>query len=106
MVKRIATLVIAGSMGAVLGTLAGCSSGQIQTANRNFLATICANGQQLLTEIPTGVLTPAQIQNIHDVACSTAFGTTAAPAPAPGESPVFPGPKPTPVPLQVPSPKP
>lgn len=72
--------------------LAGCSQQQLDTANRNFLATVCANGQTLLTQVPTGFLTPQQIQNAQMLACSTAFGTTAAPAPASGMGPVFPPP--------------
>lgn len=68
--------------------IAGCS--MFQNAARNLLAFNCANGATLLQDVPTGMLTPAQIANIENAACSTAFGTTAAPAPAPGNNPVFP----------------
>lgn len=72
--------------------LAGCTSSEVQTANRNLLATLCANGATLLAQVPTGPLTPAQVTDIQNTACSTAFGTTAAPASAPGMGPVFPPP--------------
>lgn len=72
-------------------TVSGCS--MFQTANRNLLATVCANGKTLMADIPTGVLTPSQVADAQNLACSTVFGTTAAPAPAPGESPVFPAAK-------------
>ena len=100
---KLRTIIIAGA--ALL--VAGCSSAEQQTAARNFLATVCSNGQTLLTQIPTGFLTPAQIQDIGNTACSTAFGTTAAPAPAPGMAPIFPAPSPaaTPAPAapQIPA---
>jgi hypothetical protein len=67
----------------------GCSSTQQDNALHNLLATVCANGQTIMVSLPTGFLTPQQIQNIQLLACSTAFGTTPAPAPAPGNSPVF-----------------
>lgn len=66
----------------------GCS--MFSNGARNLLAFNCANGATLLQDVPTGLLTPAQLKNIQDAACSTAFGTTAAPATAPGNSPVFP----------------
>ncbi len=69
--------------------LIGCSQSGAQNGASNFLATICANGQTLLTQVPTGILTPQQVQNIQLVACSTAFGTVAAPASAPGQFPIF-----------------
>lgn len=72
--------------------IAGCSQTQLDTANRNFLATFCANGQMILSQVPTGFLPPATIQSIHDTACSTAFGTVPAPTPAVGMGPVFPPP--------------
>ena len=102
--KRIAIALIGGA-----ALLAGCSSqsGQpnpIETLNRNLLATLCANGKTLLVNIPTGVLTPAQVQGAQDTACSTAFGTVAAPTPAPGMGPVFLGPTPAPTPAATPSP--
>ena len=84
-------LIIAAAFGLLV---AGCSSAEQQTAARNLLAVVCNNGQTLLTEVPTGFLTPAMIQNAQMVACSTAFGTSPAPASAPGMAPVFPAPSP------------
>jgi hypothetical protein len=83
----------------------GCSSGAGQNAASNFLATVCSNGQTILAQLPSVGLTPAQVQNIQMVACSTAFGSTAAPATAPGQAPVFP-PVAAPAPTVVPAPAP
>ena len=102
--KKLSLLVIAVSFGAIAGVLSGCSSGPFATANRNLLATICANGAVIQAQLPTGVLTPAQVAGIQNLACSTAFGTTAAPAPASGMSPVFPGPTVSPTPAPAPAP--
>lgn len=96
--NRIHKIAIAGALTGAAVWLGGCTQAQIDTANRNFMATVCANGQTLLTQIPTGLLTPAQIADAGNLACSTVFGTTAAPAPAPGSAPVFPAPTPSPTP--------
>ena len=75
--------------------VAGCSANgtdPAQTAIRNLMAFNCANGQQIISQVPTMLLTPAQIQLAANAACSTVFGTTAAPIAAPGEGPVFPAP--------------
>lgn len=67
----------------VFASLLGCAN-----ASHNLMATLCGNGQTILTEIPTGFLSPAQVADAQSVACSTFFGTVPAPAPAPGNKPV------------------
>ena len=72
-----------------------CSSNQsanpLGTGFRNLMAYNCANGQTILGQVPSGLLTPAQIQMAADGVCSAVFGTVAAPAPAAGNMPMFPG---------------
>lgn len=103
MLKKLSKLVIAVSLGATIGALAGCSSSQQANLGSNLLATLCTNGQSLMVNIPTGLLTPAQVAGLQATACSTAFGSTAAPASAPGQYPIF-APVPPPTPAPVPSP--
>ena len=87
--------------GLVIGALAfvGCStsstsSDPIGTFLRNVTAGDCTN-PAFLSEIPTGVVSPAQLQAGLQQVCMGMFGTVAAPATAPGNAPAIPGPAPT-----------
>ena len=78
------------SIGMLAGALAflanGCSGQQQQNAQANLWATVCSpDGQaQLVAQIPTGMISPAQATEGIKLLC----GITATPSPAPSPVPL------------------
>ena len=67
--------------------LGACSTAQNQAFIRNVAAGDCSSPaaeQKFLANIPTGLITEAQMQAALDQVCMGAFGTVAAPTTAPG----------------------
>ena len=83
----------------IVGMLAGGLSAvqlsntpnSLQTLLRNLTAAQCDNQQSSLSNMPLGILTQAQAEQLLSLACAGVFGTAPAPTPAPGNVPAIPG---------------